>query len=407
MKFSVTLDSAAGSLAAGMCIGAAIGGLAAAAHWGKLNKKIISKPSTSSSASNNKEAKITKVTEATTTKSDDKAEKKEAGDDDLEMAADRTAFWFDENLTDVYGVRMALRRIMFDGRSKFQRVQVVETEQFGKTLVLDGQTQSALKDEKQYHETLVHPAMLQHPNPKSVFIGGGGEFATAREVLRHTSVTRCVMVDIDELACDMCREHLPEWGNGAYDDERFYVTYEDARVWLEESDETFDVMIMDICDPIEAGPGYRLYTQEFYEFCKTRLNDGGVLVTQSGPCAIYNAKEECFTVINRTLRAAFNCVVPMAVDVPSFGCVWGFNLAIKVGENGDDAALGAERKAEIVDTECAVWNKSLSARIPGSMFFLDGLSMRGLFGVPKSVRDHCDGEDRIMTIENPVFMFSG
>jgi hypothetical protein len=285
MKLSVTLDSATGSLAVGVCLGVAVGGLAAAHHWGKLSKSSCCwatkcwATKKCGNAGGAKEAKIsttnsspqTSITEAASARED--APKKE-GDADATMAADRTAFWFDENLTDVYGVRMALRRIMFDGRSKFQRVQVVETEQFGKTLVLDGQTQSALKDEKQYHETLVHPAMLQHPNPKTVFIGGGGEFATAREVLRHTSVTRCVMIDIDELACDMCREHLPEWGNGAYDDERFFVAYEDARVWLEESDETFDVMIMDICDPIEAGPGYRLYTQEFYEFCKTRLNDG-------------------------------------------------------------------------------------------------------------------------------------
>jgi hypothetical protein len=270
MQISFSIDSAAGGLATGLCVGAIIGTVAVASHCGKF--KCVWKMCGLSTKTATKQLQHPK--DLTSDKQMPQVSQGAVIEAEGECAADRQIFYFDENLSDVYGVRMVLRRMMFDGRSDFQRVQVVETEQFGKTLVLDGQTQSALADEKQYHETLVHPAMLQHPNPKSVFIGGGGEFATAREVLRHASVQRCVMVDIDELACDMCREHLPEWGNGAYDDERFVVAYEDARVWLEESDEMFDVIIMDICDPIEAGPGYRLYTHEFYEFCKTRLNEG-------------------------------------------------------------------------------------------------------------------------------------
>jgi hypothetical protein len=132
---------------------------------------------------------------------------------------------------------------------------------------------------------------------------------------------------------------------------------------------------------------------------------GGVLVTQSGPCAIYNAKEECFTVINSTLRSAFNCVVPFSVDVPSFGCCWGFNMAMNVGDGS--AAAGKAQQEKILNMECDLWDEALTARVPGDMYFLDGLAMCGLFGVPKSIRDACAGEDRVMTIENPVFMYSG
>lgn len=92
-----------------------------------------------------------------------------------------------------------MSKIYVDTKSKFQACQIIETLDHGKTLVLDGKTQSAANDEKVYHESLVHPAMMLHPNPKNVYIGGGGEGATMREVLRHKSVEKCVMVDIDEV----------------------------------------------------------------------------------------------------------------------------------------------------------------------------------------------------------------
>lgn len=96
-------------------------------------------------------------------------------------------------------MKSQLTSIDFNSKSKFQKVQIIKTIPFGTTLVLDGKTQSAQFDEAVYHEHLVHPAMLMHGNPKSVYIGGGGEYATARDVLKHTSVEKCVMVDIDEV----------------------------------------------------------------------------------------------------------------------------------------------------------------------------------------------------------------
>ena len=322
---------------------------------------------------------------------------------DEEGADQNDNFWFTEFQTEHFKHELVLRKILFDGQSKFQRVQVVETAQFGRTLVMDGCTQSAERDEHIYHESMVHPAMLLHPTgAKSVFIGGGGEFATAREVLRHRSVSRVVMVDIDQLACDICREQLPEWGNGAYDDPRFQVFYEDANKWLAESDEKFDVILMDICDPIEAGPGYKLYTREFYEGLKHKLNPGGIFVTQSGPGAVYNAQSECFTVIHNTLAQAFQVVLPYAADVPSFGSDWGFNLAYFSVKD----AL-AERK-RLQDISVEDFDKLVEQRVSGggkALKFLDGVSWRGLTGLPKEMRQQCKDETRVMTVDNPVFMF--
>lgn len=342
---------------------------------------------------------------------------------------ERKAFWFDESVTEVFSIKMALKNMNFRTRSPFQLIEVMETFQFGKTLVMDGQTQSAAADEHVYHESLVHPAMLLAGAPKSVFIGGGGEFASAREVLRFKSVDRCVMVDLDKVTCDVCREQLPEWNayrpewgvqakhrvtgapleldgtNGAFEDARFEVFYEDAYAWLETHEDKFDVIIMDICDPIEAGPGYKLYTKEFYTFVQSRLNPGGVLVTQSGPGSVYNVKSECFTVIHATLQAAFDVVVPYATDVPSFGCNWGFNLALNVPDG--DVAKAPTLARSIRDKPVEEVDADIAARVYGENRFLDGVSLRGIMGLPKSVRRECAEEDRVMTLDNPVFMYTG
>jgi len=306
------------------------------------------------------------------------------------------AFLFEEAIDETWSLRTELKQIYFSGQSDFQKVQVIETAAFGRTLVMDDKTQSAQLDEKVYHESLVHPAMLIHGQPKSVFIGGGGEFATAREVLRHTSVEKCVMVDIDKVACDMCREHLPEWNDGAFEDDRFEVYYEDAKGWIENSGQKFDVIIMDICDPIEAGPGIALYFSEFYTYCKENvLNPGGILVTQSGCCGINNY-DECFTTIHSTLKSSFTNVAPYNAPVASFGCPWGFNMAFDKDEdpaNWDAAKIDSAIEGALVDLD----SKPLQ--------YLDGISWRGAFGLPKVVRQGLQKETRVMTKDTPVFMY--
>ncbi len=131
----------------------------------------------------------------------------------LSLQADHrcNGFYYEEMVTSTLFLKSELKRIGFNSESKFQRVQIIETDPFGKTLVIDDHTQSASCDEHIYHEALVHPVLLAHGNPKTLFIGGGGEGATAREILRWKSVESCVMCDIDEVACKMCREHVRQF----------------------------------------------------------------------------------------------------------------------------------------------------------------------------------------------------
>jgi len=151
-----------------------------------------------------------------------------------------------------------------------------------------------------------------------------------------------------------------------------------------------------------------LYTQEFYRFAVTKLNPGGILVTQSGPGSVLNA-DECFACINQTLRTVFDYVVPYTSDVPSFGSNWAFNMAFN--KDADiaaklEAASGASPSAKMLAAmPPTAFDEIIAARsLAPKLKFLDGISASGIFGVPKPVRDTVEAETRIMTVANPVFM---
>jgi len=118
------------------------------------------------------------------------------------------------------------------------------------------------RDEFIYHESLVQPAMVLHPDPKKVAIIGGGEGAAIREVLSHKTVDTAVMVDLDEKVVECAKEYLPSFHDGSFSDERTTLLFEDGRKFMEETDVTFDVIIIDITCPLESGPAYKLFTRE-------------------------------------------------------------------------------------------------------------------------------------------------
>jgi spermidine synthase len=291
-------------------------------------------------------------------------------------------------------------------------------------LITDGKTQSAQFDEYAYHESLVHPALLKFASsldgavPKTVFIGGGGELATAREVLRHNSVERVVMVDLDEKVVEVCKQYLPEWGGEAVlKDPRFELVIGDAHAYLLETQETFDVIIMDISDPIEAGPGVMLYTKELYEHALTRLNKPhGVFVTQAGtaesiPAAGNEALEvdpSCYSPIYNTLKSAFDCVVPYSTNIPSYGGDWGFIMAFQnpMSDGSNAGAVGLEEDWKVPPkgfTDVLIENQIIGG--PDALSFYDGITHLSMFALSKPLRKFMKKDNRIMTRDNPIFMY--
>ncbi|RKZ22443.1 spermidine synthase [bacterium] len=229
-----------------------------------------------------------------------------------------------------------IERVLAREKTPFQLCEIVELVGMGKALFLDGAIQSCEADEFIYHECLVHPAMFVHPHPERVYIGGGGEGATLREVLKHNTVKKAVMVDIDRRAVELCMEHLPEFSAGAFEDKRAEVVYDDARKVLKQY-ENFDVIILDLTEPMEDTPSQYLYTLEFYKEIYEKLTENGVFVTQAGSTApFYNA---LFASIIRTLKEIFPYVYGMEIFVGSFQMPWGLVLASK---KEDPMALSGE-----------------------------------------------------------------
>ena len=298
--------------------------------------------------------------------------------------------WYLEYITPELIQAEGVRRVIYDGHTKYQKVQVIETVPFGRSLVLDGKTQSSESDEWAYHEGLVQPVMVAHAAPKRVFIAGGGEGATAREVLRHASVTEVVMVDLDSEVVELCREHLPNHHRGSFDDPRLTLLHEDALVYLDQHPEPFDVIVIDIPDPLEGGPAYLLYTTEFYQLVASRLAPGGMMVTQAGPAGPTNVTE-VFTAIHETMAGAFTSTAPFRVYVPSFGTMWGFIVG------------GVDGAPDLATADPAEIDQRIGERISSELAYYDGIAHRGLFGLPKYIRKALADEDRVITNANPIF----
>jgi len=298
--------------------------------------------------------------------------------------------WIEEELEPGLRVSYGLKKLLHSGESKFQTVDVVDLEPFGRTLLIDGLIQSCQVDEFVYHESLVHPALLSHPCPKSVYIGGGGEGSTAREVLRHSTVERCVMVDIDADVVKFCRENLPENAE-AFADSRLELVIDDAKAVLENSPTGFDIIIMDLDDPLDGGPCYQLYTVEFYNMCKRKLNPGGVFVTQSGQAGV-KRHHLVWSPVHSTLKQVFPVVHAYNQAVYSFLDEWGWNMAFV------DAGMSQTLEPEQVDARIA-------ERIRGELRFLDGESYRGLFCLSKAHRATLRSETRVLSQEKGTFSF--
>jgi spermidine synthase len=221
-----------------------------------------------------------------------------------------------------------------------------------------------------------------------VFIAGGGEGATLREVLAHKSVEKVIMLDLDSEVVDICRRYLPNHHQGSFDDPRVELGHQDAREYLSNSTRTFDVMIMDLVDPLEAGTAYLLYTEEYYGIARSRLNPGGFLITQSGPTGLLGY-EECFTTIFNTLGNIFRYTVPAQAHIPAFVTPWGFSLA-------SDSPIPSLLDDEVDDR--------VNERVVKPLQFYDGETHRSMFALPKFLRHGIQQEKRINRDSAPVFM---
>ena len=231
--------------------------------------------------------------------------------------------------------------------------------------------------------------MITHPEPRAVLIAGGGEGATLREVLKHRTVERVTMVDLDEQVVSVCRQYLPSFSNGAFDDPRTELIVGDARKFMEESERRFDVIIIDLPDPLEVGPAQMLYTREFYSAVKRRLAPGGVIAVQSESSRWYDL--QAFIAIVRTIGDVFGHTAPYQAHIPSFSSLWGFTCA-------SDALSAAAMTAEEVDSR-------IGRRVNGTLRSFDGRSHLGMFNLPRHIRVALECADTVITDSCPLSVY--
>lgn len=224
------------------------------------------------------------------------------------------ALWFREEASPGHRLEWKVRRVLHSGRSAYQEITVVETEDFGPTLALDGIVQTTAKDEFIYHEMMALVPLTAHPAPERVLIIGGGDGGLAREVLRCPWVREVTLVEIDPEVVEVSKRFLP--GHAvSFSDPRLTVRFQDGARYLEElpAGEAFDVILVDSTDPEGEGPGRILYAPPFRRQVLRALREGGLFVQQTGtpfynPDTVREVSEDSLAVF--PVVRVYWCVVP-------------------------------------------------------------------------------------------------
>jgi spermidine synthase len=242
----------------------------------------------------------------------------------------------DESLTASSGVYVDATRLVAEKRSPFQHIEIFDTPDLGRVMRIDGANMTSSRDEFFYHENLIHPAAIAHPNPRDVLIIGGGDGGSSEEVLKHPSVTRCVLAELDADVVSLSREHLFDVHRGVFDDPRLQVRVGDGMAYVKNAfaeKNFFDLIFLDLTDP--KGEAEALYSPAFFRDCKNILREGGAMVLHIG--SPFSHRERVMA-SNANIHAVFQASATYFVHIPIYGAVWGFAVA---SDSLDIAAISA------------------------------------------------------------------
>lgn len=186
--------------------------------------------------------------------------------------------WFTEKQTSSFGITGKVNRTLESEKTTFQQLDMVETQEFGNMLLLDGMVMTSEKDEFVYHEMIAHVPLFTHPSPKHVLVVGGGDGGTIREVLKHTSVEKVTQVEIDDKVVEYSKKHLPHISS-EYENPRVELIIGDGFEHIIKSENRYDVILVDSTEPV--GPAAGLFTKGFYAGIAKALKEDGIFVAQT------------------------------------------------------------------------------------------------------------------------------
>lgn len=232
--------------------------------------------------------------------------------------------WFTEQQTKDMRISVRVKQILHREETPFQSLAVLDTDQFGRMLVLDNIIQTNIKDEFVYHEMITHVALNTHAAPKKVLVIGGGDGGAVREIIKHRSVEKAVHCEIDGAVIEASRRFLPEI-SCALDDPRVEIIVDDGIKHVKENKNTYDVIMVDSTDPI--GPAVGLFSVEFYRDIFASLKDDGIFVAQT-ESPFFN--RDLIPGLYRDIAGIFPVTRLYLAVVPTYpGGLWTFTMGSK------------------------------------------------------------------------------
>lgn len=233
------------------------------------------------------------------------------------------SIWLVEDDRDNMKLYYRVKEIISNQQSSFQQVNIIDTYDFGRCLVLDGVMQTTELDGYIYNEMISHVPVVTHPNPEKVLIIGGGDCGVANELIKYDNINSIDMVEIDEMVAVECMQNLNKISGNAASDKRINFLYEDGVKFVQNKNNIYDIAIVDSSDPI--GPAEVLFSESFYQDLKKSLKDDGVMVCQS-QSPIFN--KDILKQTRSRLQKLFPIVKTYKAIVPSYpGGMWSFTLA--------------------------------------------------------------------------------
>lgn len=234
--------------------------------------------------------------------------------------------WFTEQHTENVRFSIKVKEQLVSKQSAFQKIDIFDTEEFGKVLVLDGYVMVTEKDEFIYHEMITHPAMAVHPNIRKVLVIGAGDGGTVRELTRYPTIEEIHMVEIDEEVVKVSREFLLKTANKLRDP-RVKIFYEDGLKFVRQKENAYDLIIVDSTDPF--GPGEGLFTREFYGNCFYALKEKGILINQH-ESPYYPEDQMAMKRAHQQIQAVFPIAKVYQAHIPTYPSGhWMFGFASK------------------------------------------------------------------------------
>ena len=232
--------------------------------------------------------------------------------------------WFTEKQTESFGITAKIKQTLHTEQTEFQKLDMVETEEFGNMLILDGMVMTTKKDEFVYHEMVAHVPLFTHPNPENVLVVGGGDGGVIREVLKHPSVKKATLVEIDGKVIEYSKKFLPEIA-GELENPRVEVIVGDGFMHIAKAENVYDVIMVDSTEPV--GPAVNLFTKGFYAGIAKALKEDGIFVAQTDNPWF---KADLIRDVQRDVKEIFPIVKLYIANVPTYPSgLWTFTIGSK------------------------------------------------------------------------------